>query len=167
MPDGAIFEPFAFKIKNVNAYLESFKQAQKQQTKNAGFISKIKSELYNVIYNMQMEYNLPYSNTHIIGPAIDYIHSNYHKENISVEHLSSLCGISTVHLRNTFIKKFALSPIKYINNLKMARAKELLNSQFYTISEICFLSGYNNESYFCREFKKHFGITPSEYMRTT
>lgn len=167
MPDGAIFEPFAFKIKNMNAYLESFKQAQKQQTKNAGFISKIKSELYNVIYNMQMEYNLPYSNSQIIGPAIDYIHSNYHKENISVEHLSSLCGISAVHLRNTFIKKFALSPIKYINNLKMARAKELLNSQFYTISEICFLSGYNNESYFCREFKKHFGITPSEYMRTT
>ncbi|MEE0898117.1 MAG: helix-turn-helix transcriptional regulator, partial [Acutalibacteraceae bacterium] len=56
-------------------------------------------------------------------------------------------------------------PIKYINNLKMTRAKELLDSQFYTVSEICLLSGYNNESYFCREFKKHFEMTPSDYMR--
>ena len=47
----------------------------------------------------------------------------------------------------------------------MTRAEELLKSQFYTVREVCFLSGYNDESYFSREFKKRFGITPSEYMR--
>lgn len=168
MPDEAVFEPFSFKVKNVNTYLESFKQAQRQQArKNAGYISKIKSELYNIIYNMQTEYNIPYIKTEIIEPAINYIHLNYYKENISVEYLASLCGISTVYLRNTFIKKFASSPIKYISDLKMARAKELLSSQFYKVSEVCFLSGYNNESYFCREFKKRFGMTPNEYMRTS
>lgn len=168
MPDGARFEPFALKIKNVNTYLESFKQAQKMQTKkSAGYISKIKSELYNIIYNMQTEYNIPYTKTTIIEPAIHYIHLNYYKENISIEQLASLCGISTVHFRNTFMKKFARSPIKYIGGLKMNRAKELLDSQFYTVSEVCFLSGYNNESYFCREFKKHFGISPGEYAKTS
>ena len=168
MPDGFCFEPFAFKIKNVNTYLENFKQSQKQQIrKNTGYDSKIKSELYNIIYTMQTEYNLPYTNSKIIEPAINYIHSNYYKENISIEHLATLCGISTVHLRNTFIKLFAQSPIKYINNLKMTRAKELLDSQFYTVSEVCFLSGYNNESYFSREFKKHLGISPSEYAKAS
>ena len=168
MPDGICFEPFSFKIKNVNAYLESFKQAQRQQTrKTTGYDSKIKSELYNIIYNMQSEYNLPYTNSKIIEPAIDYVHLNYYKENISIEHLASLCGISTVHLRNTFNKRFAVSPTKYINELKMTRARELLKSQFYTIREVCFLSGYNDESYFSREFKKRFGMTPNEYMRTT
>lgn len=167
MPDGVSFEPFSFKTKNVNLYIESFKQAQKMQArKSAGYISKIKSELYNIIYNIQAEYSIPYTNSEIIEPAINYIHLNYCKENISVAHLAALCGISTVHLRNTFIKKFAMSPIRYVNNLKMTRAKELLSSQFYTVSEVCFLSGYNDESHFCREFKKHFNITPSEYMKT-
>ena len=168
MPDGALFEPFSFKIKNANIYLDSFMQAQRQQARKVmGYDSKIKSELYNIIYNLQTEYHTPYTNSKIIDPAINYIHSNYCKENISIGHLSSLCGISTVHLRNTFIKLFAQSPIKYINNLKMTRAKELLDSQFYTVSEVCFLSGYNNESYFSREFKKHLGISPSEYAKAS
>ena len=168
MPDGVIFEPFSFKIKNSNSYIESFKQARRHQAhKNPGYDAKIKSELYNIIYNMQSEYKIPYANIKIIEPAINYIHSNYYKENISIEHLASLCGISSVHLRNTFNKRFAMSPIKYINDLKMTRAKELLNSQFYTVSEVCFLSGYNDESYFSREFKKHFKITPSEYAKAS
>ena len=50
---------------------------------------------------------------------------------------------------------------------QMQQAKELLDSQFYTVSEICLLSGYNNESYFSREFKKHLGISPSEYAKAS
>ena len=168
MPDGAIFEPFSFKTKNLNSYIESFKQARRQQIqKKSGYDSKIKAELYNIIYNMQSEYHRPYTNIKTIEPAINYIHSNYYKESISIEHLASLCDISTVYLRNMFHKRFAMSPIKYINNLKMTRAKELLNSQFYTVNEACFLSGYNDESYFSREFKKHYGITPSEYTKAS
>ncbi len=166
MPDGVFFEPFSFKIKNASPYLESFRQARKQQVqKGPGYDSKIKAELYNIIYKMQSEYTIPYANTQIIEPAIRYIHANYYKENIGVEYLAALCHISSVHLRNMFYKRFAISPIKYISNLKMTRAKELLQSQFYTVSEVCRLSGYNDDSYFCREFKKLFGITPSEYMR--
>lgn len=168
MPDGIHFEPFSYKVKNINIYLESFKQAQRQQArKTTGYDAKIKSELYNIIYNMQSEYNLPYTSSRIIEPAINYIHANYDKEKISIEYLSSLCAISTVHFRNTFIKRFARSPVKYIRDLKMTRAKELLDSQFYTVSEVCFLSGYNNESYFSREFKKAFGIPPCEYAKAS
>ena len=115
---------------------------------------------------MQYEYALPYSTSEKIKPAIDYIHENYYKENIQVDHLALLCGISSVHLRNIFNKKFAMSPIKYINNLKISRAKELLDSQFYTVGEVCLMSGYNDESYFSREFKKITGDSPSEYNKS-
>ena len=50
----------------------------------------------------------------------DYLIDEY-KENISVAHLASLCNISTVHLSNTFVKVFAMSPIKYINNLNQRK----------------------------------------------
>lgn len=168
MPDNMKFEPFAFKIKNLNTYLESFKTSRKIWDKKAtGYFSKVKAELYNIIYNMQSEYVIPYSNSLVIQPAVDYIHSNYIKENISVAYLASLCDISVVHLRNCFIKAYALSPIKYINSLKLTRAKELLESGMYTIGDVCFLSGYNDESYFSREFKKAFNQSPKEYVKAS
>ncbi len=168
MPDNMIFEPFAFKIKNLNAYLESFKNSRKMWNKKAvGYFLKVKSELYSIIYNMQSEYVIPYSNSSVIQPAVDYIHSNYYKENISVVHLASLCDISVVHLRNCFIKAFAASPVRYINSLKLTRAKELLESGMYTVKDVCFLSGYNDESYFSREFKKVFNKSPREYAKAS
>ena len=166
MADDTVFEPFSVKIKNTGDYLKSFEESRKIWTKKSvGFSAKVKAELYGIIYNMQSEFQIPYTNSVIIQPAMDYIHSNYYKENISVTHLASLCGVSTVYLRNLFIKKFALTPIKYINSLKLSRAKELLSSQMYSVSEVCFLCGYNDESYFSREFKKHYGITPKKASR--
>lgn len=168
MPDDAVFEPFSFKIKSLNSYLDSFKNSQKiWEKKKPGYASKVKSELYNIIFNMQTEYNIPYGNANTIQPAIDYIHANYDKENISVTQLSLLCNISTVHLRNTFVKVFAMSPVKYINALRLTRAEELLASGLYTVSEVCFLSGYHDESYFSREFKKHYGAPPKDYKKAS
>lgn len=114
---------------------------------------------------MQFEFNLPYGNLSVIQPAIDYIHSNYYKKAISVSYLAELCNISTVHLCNCFVKTFAMPPVKYINSLRMSRAKELLISQMYSVSEVCFLSGFNDESYFSREFKKWSKETPSKFKK--
>ncbi|MBQ2967246.1 MAG: helix-turn-helix transcriptional regulator [Clostridia bacterium] len=168
MPVNMKFEPFVFKIKNLNTYLESFKNSRKiWNKKSTGYFSKVKAELYNIIYNMQAEYVIPYSNSSVIQPAVEYIHENYYKENISVVHLASLCNISVVHLRNCFIKSFAVSPVKYINSLKLTRAKELIESGMYTVGDVCFLSGYNDESYFSREFKKSFKKSPKEYAKAS
>ncbi len=166
LPDGVNFPPFALQAKNANAFLESFKSAVRVWTKkSAGYSAKVKSELYNVLYRMQSECEIPYGKQTVIQPAIDYIHSNYHKETIRIEHLAQLSGVSTVHLSNLFVKTFAMPPIRYVNSLKLLRAKELLEAQMVSVREVSFLSGYNDESYFSREFKKHFGISPKEYAK--
>ena len=168
MPDGVGFVPFSFKVKNLNVFLESFKSCEKIWTKKkTGFDAKAKAELYNIIGNLQAEYSLPYSKATVIQPAIEYIHSNYDKENISVTKLASLCDISTVYLSNLFVKTFSMPPVKYINNLKLNHARDLLASQMYTVSEVCFMSGFNDESYFSREFKKFFNISPSAYKKAS
>ncbi len=168
MPDGASFAPFAFKVKNAASYADFFRQAQKlQRRKSAGFATSIKAQLYGIISQMQSEFDLPYARSRVIQPALDYIHGHYYKESISVEHLAALCGISTVHLRNLFLKNYGTTPVKYIGNLKLSRAKELLGARFHTVSQVCFLSGFRDESHFCREFKKHFRTTPTEYMKNT
>ena len=148
--------------------VESFRASQKiWAKKTAGFHAKVKSELYAILYHMQEEYSMPYSRSELIRPAIDFIHANYDKQPISVEELAHLCGVSTVHLRNTFIKVFASSPVRYINSLKITRAKELLRSGMYSASQVCFLAGFRDESHFSREFKKNVGKSPKEYAKSS
>ena len=162
------FDPFIFKPRNTQSFIDSFKQSERiWKAKNTGYEIKCKSELYNIIYNMLKEYELGYvtkSKALLIKPAIDYIHSYYTKENISIPFLSRMCNMSETYFRQIFMMSFGISPIKYINQLKIGRAKELLLSKRYSVNEIASLSGFFDTSYFSREFKKATGVSPSEYV---
>lgn len=160
-------QPFMFMTKNSQGFLDLFKKAELiWKAQKNGFEIKCKSLTYDIIYQMIKEYNLGYvskSKSDLLSPALDYIHNNYTYDNISIAFLSQKCGISETYFRGLFNKTFGTSPIKYINNLKISRACDLLLSDMYSISEIAQLSGFHDESYFSREFKKSMGITPSEY----
>ena len=82
---------------------------------------------------------------------------------ISAEKLSELCGVSYEYFRRTFHRFYNCSPVKYINNLKLTRAKELLKSGMYTVSETAILSGFSDLSHFSRFFKANVGVLPSDY----
>jgi AraC-like DNA-binding protein len=77
--------------------------------------------------------------------------------------MAKLCNISCVYFRRIFANAFGLSPIKYVNNLKIERAKELLRSRLYSVTEVCEIAGFSDPAYFCRLFKKEVGVTPSEF----
>ena len=168
--DNALFEPFVLNAGSI--VTDKFKSAERAfRLKPNGYEMQCKADLYSVICAMLKEYEkkyIPKNTERIIEPAIEYIHRKYASENINVEHLASMCGISSVYLRKIFLKNKNLSPIQYINSLKLERAKELIMSGFYTVSEVSEMSGFANESYFCRYFfcryfKKNIGMTPSEY----
>ena len=161
------FEPFAFTVKNSSGFFELFKTAERTwRTRKSGYEIKCKSLAYDILYQLIKEYNLGYIskyNSTILSPALDYIHQNYTYDNINIASLAEMCGISETYFRRIFNKIYGLSPIKYINSLKISRAKDLIASGMYTISEIAELSGFHDESYFSREFKKATGSSPSEY----
>ena len=50
-----------------------------------------------------------------------------------------------------------------IKRLRLEYASELLRTSTLPISEICYISGFNDTSYFCRSFLSHFGISPLKY----
>lgn len=163
------FAPFIVKVKNSSYITDCFKSAESiWRHKSSGYEIKCKAELYSIIYSMIKENNMEYISSEYaekIKPAIDYIHHNYTKENISIAELSYISSMSEVYFRKVFGKVMGISPIKYINNLKMTHAKELLETQMYSVSKVAELSGFHDESYFSREFKKNIGICPSEYRK--
>lgn len=99
--------------------------------------------------------------TQLISTVTEYIEKHLH-EPISVEDLAGL-----VHLHpNYFIQQFktslGLTPIQYVNKLRIERIKKLLITTGKTVSEIADELGVDL-SYLSRLFKKHTGFTPTEY----
>lgn len=165
--DTTAFAPFSFKVKNPGTFLPGFKQAEQAwRTKSSGFEMKCKGELFQIIVALRKEYEMGYvskDTEDILKPALHHIHAAYTGDNIAVPYLADLCGVSETYFRQIFKKALGVSPIKYMNELKLARAKELISSGMYSIGEIAELSGFHDESYFSREFKKATGTAPSKY----
>ena len=81
-------------------------------------------------------------------------------ENVPIGEIAEASYISESNFRKIFLKKFGTSPIQYRNKLRLKRAQTLLDDGEYSVSEVAELSGFPSESYFCRMYKKAFGVTP-------
>ncbi len=57
-----------------------------------------------------------------------------------------------------------LSANDFVKSLRLKRAAVLLSEQRYTVYEIAYMVGYEDSKYFSREFRKQYGVNPSEYM---
>ncbi len=161
-----MLSPFKYKLKN-QALLETFKKIKSVwEKKVTGYQLKCKAELYNFLYSLQKEYYLNYlskSKYDLILPAVEYIHQNYFNEPLTIENLAKKCMITPEYFRKIFKFFLGTSPLNYVNDLKIKRAKELIKSGLYTVSEACELSGFSNASHFSRVFKKITGVSPSQY----
>lgn len=168
LADDAVFPPFSFHCGNPTPYTDAFEQATRHwKRKSEGYRMKCFSSLYQILYQMQREYNFAHCvhpKQAILAPAIRYIQNNFTREVISIARLAQECGISQVYLRRLFNQLYGTSPLKYINNRKLELAKELLCSQLYSISDLASLTGYSDECVFSREFKKATGLSPRAFL---
>jgi AraC-like DNA-binding protein len=85
----------------------------------------------------------------------------------TVEELSRAIGISAPYLQRLFKSTVGTPPITYLRDLRLDKARELLEAEdkFYRVSEIGCKVGMSSKSHFTRDFKKKFGVTPSEYRK--
>jgi len=75
-----------------------------------------------------------------------------------------MCSMSDTYFRKLFVENFAVTPLKYINNLRLNYAIELLSSGYYSISEISDKCGFDSIYYFRAFIKKETGNAPSFYL---
>ena len=121
--------------------------------------TKAKSVLLNNSSNM-------FSDTRI-GATIKFIKNNLTNKNITVDLLAQKACMSTSHFHKKFKNTLGISPIDYINAEKIKFSKKLIKeSKDFLISEIAYKSGFNNASYFNRQFKKMEMMTPQQFKNS-
>lgn len=97
----------------------------------------------------------------VVEDAIHYIRTSY-MEPVTLESLAERCGMKPKYFSFLFQKYAGISPIHYLIRYRMSRARELLMTGRYTVSEVAKSVGYSDAYYFSRLFKKHTGHAPSK-----
>ncbi len=99
-----------------------------------------------------------------ISSAQEWLHQNFHR-NFPLEATAKRVGMS---LRN-FVRRFKQatgdSPLSYLQKLRIAAAKRLLESDHRTMQEISDAVGYQDVAFFRQLFERHTGASPSAYRQ--
>jgi AraC-like DNA-binding protein len=91
----------------------------------------------------------------------DFLEAHY-AENLSLTELASVANLSTFHLLRAFREEFGLPPFEYQNQVRLARARQLLR-QGMPIARVASEIGYSDQSHMTKHFKRFLGITPGKY----
>ena len=97
-----------------------------------------------------------------IRSVAEYINDHYAEE-LSLETLSAICGLSPSYFTRAFKRMYDCSPSVYISMVRISNAKVLLETSLHSVKEIARKVGYNRSSTFCDAFKKETEMTPNEY----
>ena len=97
-----------------------------------------------------------------LKPALEYIESHY-GQNITLDELARLTVLSAKYFCRYFKTIVHRSPIDYLNYYRIECASYFLISSDMTIAEIAQHCGYNDSSFFIKQFKKYKGTTPKQY----
>ncbi|ACI19046.1 AraC family transcriptional regulator [Dictyoglomus thermophilum] len=99
-----------------------------------------------------------------IKDVLNYINQNYNK-NLSLDELSRQVDMSKFYLCRLFKESLRMSPVEYINKVRVDKAMELLINTDMSVSEIAFECGFDNISYFIKVFKKYMHTTPLKFRK--
>lgn len=80
---------------------------------------------------------------------------------VSLNDLAYLSGRSLSAFKREFKEIYNTSPLHYIRNRRLDKAKELLTHTSLSVTDVCFSTGFENASHFSKVFKERFGISPS------
>ena len=102
-------------------------------------------------------------NSDVVENAKKYISENYHDEELTLNTVAHEVNVSPNHLSDMFSQKTGQTFVKYLTDVRMHRAKELLKCTSKRSNEICEEVGYRDPHYFSHLFKKNVGCSPIQY----
>ncbi|MEC0123648.1 helix-turn-helix domain-containing protein [Paenibacillus pabuli] len=100
-----------------------------------------------------------------LANAISYIEDHY-LEPLTMEEIAGKSDISVRHLNRIFRSYYQMTPISYLQKLRLEKACYLLKHGNLSITEISYECGFNDSNYFTRQFTKAYGMSPKTYRQS-
>ena len=99
-----------------------------------------------------------------LDKVYDYVMKNFQKE-VAVQDLAALASMNKSSFCRYFKKTTQKTFTGFLNDVRIGFACKLLTEMDMNVSEVSYRCGYNNISYFNRQFKKKKGMSPSDYQK--
>jgi len=163
----SIFDvPMGFPVKNGERFLKMFQELEyKRNLRRPMYEQESIRDVYTILLQMAQNTEERYvsgDKRQKLAPVLTHISQNY-GEHISNDMLARIAGMSTVYFRKLFTEEMGLAPMQYVKQLRIEKAKEILGSDYGTLTDVALLLGYSSLYDFSRDFKKNVGVPPSQY----
>lgn len=99
-----------------------------------------------------------------IERAKKYIKEHF-TQPLTLEEVAENVGLSPNYFTKVFKDTTGVTFSDYVTNIRLLKAKELLEKNELSLKEICFMVGYKDPNYFSRVFKKQFNLSPKQYQK--
>lgn len=114
-------------------------------------------------YSEDFKYNKSEEDKELLTQIAEYLDKNFSNSELKISDVSSALGFPEYKISDIVNQKTKLGFKAYLNNIRIAYAKEYLKNSEYSISEIAYKCGFNSPSSFNRVFKEITEKSPSEY----
>ena len=121
--------------------------------------------IYSAILKNSKQNYLGKSKENEIENAKRFIDENFANPSLSLEDLAKSVGISDVYFRRLFKAKYKTTPSQYLLSVRLQNAKMLMKYSFVSVDDCALQNGFSSSQYFCRIFKREFGISPGKYKK--
>jgi two-component system, response regulator YesN len=151
------------------AITEAVKEIKKEISKEQIYnnLEKRVKEYYGLEHNetankVQSEDESGINPTYLVSKALEYMKANYSRD-LSLKTVADEVYVSTWYLSKLLKKETGDNFINILNEIRVEKAKKLLQDPKYKIYEIASEVGFTDVPYFTKTFKKVTGMTPMEY----
>lgn len=126
---------------------------------------ELKEKYSKLITTAPVDIQIDSNDEKFIKKLIKIIEENMSNNILNVEFLAAEIGMSRANLYRKVQVILNDTPVNFIKTIKLKRAAQLLKKNKIYISEIAYMTGFNNQKYFSKCFNKEFGISPTEYIK--
>lgn len=135
--------------------------------KEPGYYYSAMSIFYQILEKLSASETSP-SDTQtgrLFAEAINYMEENFLSPDFSVDEMVKKSCMSNTYFRKFFKERYALTPIAYVTAKRIEYADRLLSKCKYSVKEVAEKCGFEDEKYFSRVIKNHYGVSPSKLYR--
>lgn len=163
--------PFLYKPANPEKFKKLFSELEAYFKLHSGSLNVgVIHGFYGILCELQEAMRASYQPSWQLKRVLDaekYINQSFADPDLSVLRIAKQTGLSTRYFTEIFKEHFSVTPMKYVSEMRIKHAKQLLDAGFHTVTEIAHICGYKDIYCFSKAFKKLTGFSPTEYSRNS